>query len=231
MRFASALAGGNVHFGRNLVGGTGMTDDRLAGIEYGDEPPVLVGAVLVVHPGRVPVHVTEERLLTVVDHLHRPARVQREHAGVHVHRQVLTPAERTADAGQGDPHQLLVEAERVRHLAAVDVQPLGRDVQVDPAVRRRHREAGLGTEERLVLHADLVVAGHHHRGAHRRVAPPDACVPHDVAAEIAQRLAEAVGPALERVRELKARSGVKVLLALKCFSTWGVFDLMSEAAP
>jgi carboxynorspermidine decarboxylase len=31
---------------------------------------------------------------------------------------------------------------------------------------------------------------------------------------------------LARVRRLKERSGAKVLLALKCFSTWGVFDTM-----
>jgi carboxynorspermidine decarboxylase len=31
---------------------------------------------------------------------------------------------------------------------------------------------------------------------------------------------------LERTRELKVASGAKVVLALKCFSTWGVFELM-----
>ncbi|WP_371876183.1 carboxynorspermidine decarboxylase [Vibrio sp. HB161653] len=31
---------------------------------------------------------------------------------------------------------------------------------------------------------------------------------------------------LEKARDLKARSGVKLVLALKCFSTWGVFDLI-----
>ncbi|NLS14032.1 carboxynorspermidine decarboxylase [Vibrio sp. SM6] len=31
---------------------------------------------------------------------------------------------------------------------------------------------------------------------------------------------------LEKARQLKALSGVKLVLALKCFSTWGVFDIM-----
>jgi carboxynorspermidine decarboxylase len=31
---------------------------------------------------------------------------------------------------------------------------------------------------------------------------------------------------LERIRELKRLSGAKVVLALKCFSTWGVFDII-----
>ncbi len=31
---------------------------------------------------------------------------------------------------------------------------------------------------------------------------------------------------LEKARQLKTLSGVKLVLALKCFSTWGVFDLM-----
>ena len=56
-------------------------------------------------------------------------------------------------------HQLLGESEALRHLLAVVVQPLGRD---DAGRRRRRRsgigEPGLGTQERLVLHADLVRA-------------------------------------------------------------------------
>lgn len=31
---------------------------------------------------------------------------------------------------------------------------------------------------------------------------------------------------LDKARYLKERSGVKLVLALKCFSTWGVFDLI-----
>src|SRR5690606_18189034 len=33
---------------------------------------------------------------------------------------------------------------------------------------------------------------------------------------------------LEIIRQVRERSGAKVLLALKCFATWSVFDLMRE---
>ncbi|WP_179381457.1 carboxynorspermidine decarboxylase [Jannaschia marina] len=35
-------------------------------------------------------------------------------------------------------------------------------------------------------------------------------------------------PNLEKIAELRAASGAKALLALKCFATWSVFDLMAE---
>ena len=121
--------------------------------------PSAASAVVVVQPRRVPVHVAEERLLAVVGHLDRLAGVHREHAGVHVHRQVLAAAEGAADAGEREPHLLGRQAE-ARHICCwstcshwVD------DVEVDAAVLGRHREAGLGAEEGLVLHADLVLAG------------------------------------------------------------------------
>jgi carboxynorspermidine decarboxylase len=34
---------------------------------------------------------------------------------------------------------------------------------------------------------------------------------------------------LEKMRTVRERSGAKVLLALKCFATWAVFDLMRES--
>ncbi len=52
----------------------------------------------------MPVHVAGERLLAVVDDLHRPIRVQREHRAVHLHRQVFAPAERAADTAEVDAH-------------------------------------------------------------------------------------------------------------------------------
>ena len=147
--------------------------------------PSAVGAVLVAHRRGVPVHVAEERLLAGVDHLHRLAGVQRQQAGVHVHGQVLAAAERAADPGQGQPDLLRRQAERRADLLLVHVQPLGRDVQVDAAVAGRHRQPGLRPEERLVLHADLVVAGHDDVGARapgRRVRILQ--VPHQVAARV-----------------------------------------------
>ena len=51
-----------------------------------DQGAVALGAELVGHRRRVPVHVAEERLLAAVAHLHRLAGAQRQQAGVHVHR-------------------------------------------------------------------------------------------------------------------------------------------------
>lgn len=79
-----------------------------------------------------------------------------------LHRQVLAAAERPAHASQRQADLLQRQVEDGRHLLAVHVQPLGGDVQVDAAVLGGHREAGLRAEERLVLHADLVLAGDDH---------------------------------------------------------------------
>ncbi len=187
--------------GRRAGGvGAAVEHDLRAHVE---QPAVVVGAVLVAHPRRVAVHVPEERLLAGVDHLHRPAGAQRQHARVHVHRQVLAPAEGAADAGQRDPDERLVEAQRVGDLAAVDVQPLGGDVEVDAAVRRGHGEAGLRAEEGLVLHADLVLAGDDDGRRAGRVAAPDLHVPHRVAAVVDHlALAPDGGPGVGDGRQL-----------------------------
>ncbi len=84
--------------------------------------------------------------------------MEREHRRVDLHRQVLAAAERAADAREVEAHALRREAEARRHLVAVDVQPLRRDVDVDPALAVGHGQARLGAEERLVLHPDLVEA-------------------------------------------------------------------------
>ena len=55
-------------------------------------------------------------------------------------------------------------------LTAVDVKPLRRHVQVDAAVLGRDRKPGLGPEERLVLHPQLVHAAHDDLGL--RLPPP-----------------------------------------------------------
>ena len=98
-------------------------------------------------------------------------------------RDVLAPAERAADAGQVQPHERRRQGQRRAHLVAVDVQPLRRHVQVDTAVLGREREAGLRAEERLVLHPDLVAAGHDHVGLEGLLAVADA----DVAQHVAGR--------------------------------------------
>ena len=124
-----------------------------------DELPLLRRAVLGPDPRRVAMDVADERLLAAVDHLHGPPRVEREHRRVHLDREVLATAERAADAGEVDPHLLRLEREAGRDLVAVDVQPLGRDVDVDAALAVRDRDPRLRAEEGLVLLAELVVAG------------------------------------------------------------------------
>ena len=101
-----------------------------------------------------------------------------------LHGQVLARAERAADAGQHHPHLVFWHAQADRDLRLVHMQPLGGHVQLDPAVLGRHREAGLGPEERLVLHADLVAARDHDAGRGLRVSPPDPHVPDQVAAGV-----------------------------------------------
>jgi hypothetical protein len=137
--------------------------------------------VLVPDQRRVPVDVAEERLLPAVDHLDRLACVEREQAGVHVHGQVFTSAESTADASQRQPDPVRWQAERGADLLLVCVQPLGRDVEVDPAGSVGHRQSGFRAEERLVLHADLVGALDHDVGLRIRIALADLEVPEQVA--------------------------------------------------
>ena len=77
---------------------------------------------------------------------------------------VFPCAERASDAGERDAHELLRQVEARSDLLPVDVQPLRRDEEVDPAVARRNGEPTLGSERRLVLHSGLVVAVDPHVG-------------------------------------------------------------------
>ena len=61
-----------------------------------------------------------------------------EHRAVDLHRQVLAPAEGAAHPGEVDPHLLLLEPEARGDLVAVDVQPLGRDVDVHATLAVGH---------------------------------------------------------------------------------------------
>src|SRR4029453_12755266 len=122
---------------------------------------------------RMWVYVAEERLLPVVDHRDRLAGVQREHAAVYVHGQVLAATECTADAGQCEPDLPWAKSQGGADLTLVDVQPLGGDIQVDPTVVIGHGKPGLRAQKRLVLHADLVLSGHNDVGGRVRVALSD----------------------------------------------------------
>jgi len=126
----------------------------------------------------------DERLLAVVDDLHRPVRVQREHRAVNLHRQVLAASEGAADAGEVDPDLVGLEPQARRHLVAVDVEPLRRDVDVDAALAVRNGEPGLRAEEGLVLDADLVHAGDGDLALRLRVAVTDDERADDVRARI-----------------------------------------------
>lgn len=100
-----------------------------------------------------------------------------------LHRQVLASAEGAADAGERHADLVLGQAEDGRDLAQVGVEPLGGHVQVDAAVLGGYGEAGLGTQERLVLHAEVVVALDDHIGpglGRRRVAADDRLAVDDV---------------------------------------------------
>ena len=106
---------------------------------------------------------------------------------MHVHGQVLAPAERAADARELEPDPVRREPERRADLALVDVQPLGGDEEVDAAGAVRNGEPGLRSEERLVLHADLVVAGDDDVRDRVGVAGADLDVAHEVAAGVEPR--------------------------------------------
>ena len=112
-----------------------------------------------------------------------------------LHGEVLAPAERAADAGEVDAHAVRRQAEARRHLVAVDVQPLRRDVDVDAALPVRHGQAGLGAEERLVLDPELVGSFDDDVGLRLGVAVADDDRADDVRPRIVV-VAVAVGPAL-----------------------------------
>ena len=69
---------------------------------------------------------------------------------------VLPGAEGSPHPGQGESHCFGLEAQAGRHLVAVGVQVLGRDVQVDPTSIVWDGQAGFCAQRGLVLHADLV---------------------------------------------------------------------------
>ena len=128
--------------------------------------------------------VAEEGLLPAVHHRDGPACVKGEHAGVDVDAQVFTAPEGPADSGEHDLHALGREAKAGRDLLPVLVDLLAGNVEVDPAVFCRQRDARLGPQEGLVLGTRLVVAANYEVGLGERpvdVAVADDDVAHDIA--------------------------------------------------
>ena len=123
---------------------------------------VSAGVVAIPHAGRVTVNVAVKTLGSGVGHLDRTAGVEGQQAEVDMQAYVLPSAEGSPDPGQGKSHCFGLEAQAGRHLVAVGVQPLGRDVQVDPTSIVGDGQAGLCTQRSLVLHADLVGPFDHH---------------------------------------------------------------------
>src|SRR5439155_19379670 len=141
-----------------------------------DERAVEAGAVRVPEPRRMAMHVPVERLLSSIDHAHGTAGREREQTEMDLQRDILPRAERPTDTGEHEVDLRLGQAEAGGDLSEILVQPLRRDVQRHAAVRIRDRESGLGTEWRLVLHPDLVLALDDDLGGRVRVAVHDAPV-------------------------------------------------------
>ena len=169
------------HGGRARGVGTAVDQDPHVDA---DDASVAGRAMLGPDLGGVPVDVAGERLLAVVDDLHRPVGVERQHRGVDLDREVLATAERAADAGEVHPHLLVREPEAGGDLVAVDVEPLRRDVDVDAALAVGNRDARLRPEERLILAAELVDALDRDVAFDVRVAVPD----HDRADDVRPRV-------------------------------------------
>ena len=128
--------GGRVRDHRRRARGVRAAVDQDPHVDA-DDAPVARRAMLGPDLGGMPVDVAGERLLAVVDDLHRPVGVERQHRGVDLDREVLAAAERAADAREVHPHLLVREPEAGGDLVAVDVEPLRRDVDVDAALAVR----------------------------------------------------------------------------------------------
>ncbi len=149
------------------------------------------------HPnrGRMPVHVSEEALLTAVGHTDRAASAQRQQTGVDLQADVFASTERAAHSPERQADLLRVEIEAGGDLGSILVQPLRRDEQIDACPTRiRQRQRGLQAQERLILHSDLVRALHDHLADQSLVAPDDALMADDVAGRVDGWMGAVDGP-------------------------------------
>ena len=125
---------------------------------------------------------------------------------MHLQADVLPRPEGAADPTEHEPHLVLGQAEAGGDLAAVLVQPLRGDVQLDAAgAGVGYGDGGLQPEERLVLHPDLVGPLDDDIPGGVGIAVPDALV----AQEVAVRVDRLVGPG---DRRLGVEQGVEDLV-------------------
>jgi hypothetical protein len=116
------------------------------------------------HERRVTVHVPGERLGALIDHLHRLAGVEGEHAEMDVQVDVLTGAESPTDPGGVGSNLVGAQTKTGHHLLLIDVDKLTGGVEVDAAVAVGNGQTRLGTQGGLVLHTHLVEPFDYHRG-------------------------------------------------------------------
>src|SRR6266550_2298405 len=135
------------------------------------------------------VYVAVKGFLPAVRHLDGALRSQRQQAGMDLHTDILARAEGAADAGEVEAHLFRWQIEARGQLLEIGVQPLGRDEEIDAAVGGGNRQARLGTEGRLVLHAGLVHPLHPDVGGRAGVAVDDREGAHHVALGMHRRRA------------------------------------------
>ena len=138
-----------------------------------DQVAFPVRTMRVPHQGGVAVDVAGEGLLAPVPHLHRATRPQGQNTAVDLHGEIFAGAESAPHARQPQADFLSRQAQALANLVEVDVQPLGRDPEIDPALAVRDREAGFRAQRRLILLPDLVVGVDHHFRVRMGVAPAD----------------------------------------------------------
>ncbi len=134
--------------------------------------------------------VAEEALGAAVGDPHRPSDPQCEQARVDLQADVLAGAECPTDPAEHQPDRFVGQGEAGRDLAAVLVQPLGGDVQLDAvAAGIGDRQSGFEPEEGLILHADLVRRLDDHVAHDGRVTAHDPLVADEVAVRMNRRTA------------------------------------------
>ena len=139
---------------------------------------------MVAHPNccRVTMDVAEKTFSAAVRHADGPIYPKCKQAAVHLQADVFASTERSPDAAEHEPDVVFFESEARGNLLTIFVQPLGCDMHLDSfATRIRNGQGRFETEERLVLHTDLVGPLNHNCTGRIRVTVDDLLVPDHVA--------------------------------------------------